>query len=662
MRIWFFRAVILLLGPAILGAIELLLLLFSVLGPPPLVLDLAERHDQQIRMVNPNYPRQFFTQRYQGRLIASGQMAPRPFLEPTLAPLCRIVVVGASTVQGFPHPRRLAAASFLEAMLQDALPGHQVQVFNLGITSIGSVAVAQVLADALVLQPDAVVVYTGHNEFYGLYGAGGNGPRSFDWLQYNTLQWRTGRLLNEVVDALRGRVTVSQSLLEIMSQRGHVPLDSSRRRSAKEDLAANLRQMVELCRRRDTPLILCTLVSNDAGFAPVASVESPLKGARTDYDRAWVDSAEILLNQDAIASESAGRVLSLLARVKGDWDDSAWFWYLRGCALDRLGMTVEARRAFRLSRSLDTMPWRAPSSHNEVIRALAGEDGVLVADIEEDFLRASPSRGIGWELMADYVHPSVRGQALMARAILDKLEIILVEKSPQLKKVRRDEAYQAMLGDLPIERVVLQRTIAKLLASPPMDRYNGHNARFFRQRARAEWQQLSAPERLVAEKWLEHQGDMPLVLDAAEQLFAARDFSQARLHYAASRRNAPFTLRADLWAAVQWAWTMRLEKRALAPADREQLRQALDRADLLAEGRGPELSPPILNYIRGELHYFLAEYEEALPFLEAVYNRDDFRSELADTLFPALAAALVHAGRAEEAGRLTRKEKITPRR
>jgi len=662
MRIWLFRAATLLFGPAILGAVELLLLLFPVLSPPPLVLNLAERLDQQIRMVNPHYPRQFFTQRHHGRLIASGRMAPRPFLESTLSPPYRIVVVGASTVQGFPHPRRLAAASFLEAMLQDALPGHQVQVFNLGITSIGSFAVARVLADALVLQPDAVVVYTGHNEFYGLYGAGGSGPRAFDRLQYNALQWRTGRLLNEIVDALRGQDIVSQSLLEIMSQRGDVPLDSSRRRSAEEDLAANLRQMIELCRRRDTPLILCTLVSNDAGFAPVASVESLPRGARTNPGRAWVDSAEILLNEDAIASEAAGRVLSLLDRARGDWDDSAWLWYLRGCALDRMGLTGGARQAFRQSRNLDTMPWRAPSSHNEVIRTLAGEDGVLVADIEEAFLQASPSRGIGWELMADHVHPSVRGQAVMARALLAKLQITLVEKSPQLEKVRRDEEYQTMLGDLPIERVVLQRTIAKFLDSPPMDRYNGHNVRIFRQRVQAEWQQLSRPERLVAEKWSKHQGDMPLVLDAAEQLFAARDFSRARLHYAASRRNAPFTLRADLWAAVQWAWTMRLEKRAWAPADLEQLRQALDRADLLAEGRGPDLSPPILNYIRGELHYFLAEHEDALPYLEAVYSRDDFRRELADTLFPALAAALVHAGRVDEAGRLTRKEKITPRK
>ena len=78
-------------------------------------------------------------------------MAPRPFIEPSALPTYRVAVVGASTVQGFPHPRRLAAAAFLEAMLQDALPHRQVEVFNLGITSIASFAVAQTLADAFAL-------------------------------------------------------------------------------------------------------------------------------------------------------------------------------------------------------------------------------------------------------------------------------------------------------------------------------------------------------------------------------------------------------------------------------------------------------------------------------------------------------------------------------
>ena len=51
------------------------------------------------------------------------------------------------------------------------MPDKTVEVFNLGITSIASFAVAQVVKDALALEPDLVVVYTGHNEFYGIYGA-----------------------------------------------------------------------------------------------------------------------------------------------------------------------------------------------------------------------------------------------------------------------------------------------------------------------------------------------------------------------------------------------------------------------------------------------------------------------------------------------------------
>ena len=75
------------------------------------------------------------------------------FVEPASADRYRVVFVGASTVQGFPHPRRLAAASFLQAMLADAWPEREVEVVNLGITSIASFAVAQVVEDALVLSP-----------------------------------------------------------------------------------------------------------------------------------------------------------------------------------------------------------------------------------------------------------------------------------------------------------------------------------------------------------------------------------------------------------------------------------------------------------------------------------------------------------------------------
>ena len=59
------------------------------------------------------------------------RMTPRPFVEPRHTNSLRVVIVGGSTVQGYPHPRRLTTSSYLQSMLGDALPQRRVEVFNL---------------------------------------------------------------------------------------------------------------------------------------------------------------------------------------------------------------------------------------------------------------------------------------------------------------------------------------------------------------------------------------------------------------------------------------------------------------------------------------------------------------------------------------------------
>ena len=103
-------------------------------------------------------------------------------------------------------------------MLADAWPEREVEVVNLGITSIASFAVAQVVEDALVLSPDLVVVYTGHNEFYGLYGTGRN-----QRLQYFLRQLH----LTYLVDGLLGSIGSEDEptdLIKMAAARGEVPL------------------------------------------------------------------------------------------------------------------------------------------------------------------------------------------------------------------------------------------------------------------------------------------------------------------------------------------------------------------------------------------------------------------------------------------------------
>lgn len=105
------------LGLALVAGLEGLLRLLGVAPPPPLVRKLVRLEGQTLYTINPDYPRRFFQGSAAGHSLAGVRMAPQPFVEAGGDDVFRVVVAGGSTVQGFPHPRRLAAASYLQAML-----------------------------------------------------------------------------------------------------------------------------------------------------------------------------------------------------------------------------------------------------------------------------------------------------------------------------------------------------------------------------------------------------------------------------------------------------------------------------------------------------------------------------------------------------------------
>ena len=631
-RVWFLRLAALGVGVALVVGAEGLLRLVPGLGPAPLVVTLVEDEvtGESLHATSRFYAQRFFAQ-YKGRLAAAGQMGEHFFVEPAPANRYRVVFVGASTVQGFPHPRRLSAASFLQAMLADAWPEREVEVVNLGITSIASFAVAQVAEDALMLSPDLVVVYTGHNEFYGLYGAGRHHR-----LQYFLRQLR----LTHLVDGLLGGIGARDEpadLIKMAAARGEVPLHSSGRATAEQNLRDNLRRVAQVCERAQVPLVLCTIVANDAGFAPVGSTEG---------DEAWkarVEQAAQELTRGYVAPDDAENALQQLEQAAALSSEHAWLWYLQGRALERLGRDVEAQRAFRKARDLDTMPWRAPTAHNAVIRAVAAEHGIVLADVEAAFAAAAPAQGVGWEWMVDHVHFSVAGQVLLARTVLHSVAAL---QAIDLELLRSAEAYRSALGDLPVERVVAYNKMGAMLAQAPLYQYNGHNARYLKQLAAMEGQRLSLGERRGVEQWIEQGRQGPLVLAVADQLFSERDFARAQVHYAAARREVPFTRR-GLWAAVQWGWCIKMQGMALTDGQRDEVRAALKQAGFLAHD--PAVGASFVEFVKGQLYHLLAEHDPALVHLERAFLAEDFRRRYALSLFQALASELVWAERVEDA-------------
>ena len=101
-----------------------------------------------------------------------------PELKPTLvlsrrpAGALRILCLGESSMFGTPYHAGATIPSILQKQLRHLFPGRTVEVVNLGASAINSNVIRALAPRTLELEPDLVVIYTGHNEFYGPDGVG----------------------------------------------------------------------------------------------------------------------------------------------------------------------------------------------------------------------------------------------------------------------------------------------------------------------------------------------------------------------------------------------------------------------------------------------------------------------------------------------------------
>ena len=364
----------------LLALLELGLRLAGVGGAYPLFVPHAAR--PEYLTPNPEAARRYFR---------GAAFTPNPELDlfraRKAANAFRIVVQGESSAQGFPYGHGGAPSRMLEQRLEATFPNREIEVVNVALTGITSYALLDQADEIVDQRPDAVLIYTGHNEYYGALGAASarrvaGRPalvRAYLALSRLRLVQLLEGLLGRAAAGRPGAAEPPRTVMELLAGDQRVPLGSPLYERGLEQLRANLRALLARYREAGVPVLIGTIASNERDQPPLDAALA--KGAGGDESRG-ADSAA------ALYAEARER------EARGD--------------------TAGARERYRAAKERDQLRFRAPEAMNAIIREEAARAGATVVETQQALERASPGGIVGRTLMLEHLHPNLDGYFLIA--------------------------------------------------------------------------------------------------------------------------------------------------------------------------------------------------------------------------------------------------------
>ena len=84
----------------------------------------------------------------------------------------RIFVLGGSSAAGYPFMPLGSFSRYIRQRLEQNYPNENIEVVNLSLTAVNSFTIRDLIPDVLEQKPDLILIYAGHNEYYGALGIG----------------------------------------------------------------------------------------------------------------------------------------------------------------------------------------------------------------------------------------------------------------------------------------------------------------------------------------------------------------------------------------------------------------------------------------------------------------------------------------------------------
>ena len=345
----------------------------------------------------------------------------------------RVFVIGASSAAGFPYLPNGSFSNYIEDRLKLIYPDITVEVINCGITATNTYSWMDLLPGIIEQKPDLILIYGGHNEYYGALGAASiESTGSSGWMIKLSLWLDNFKITEFVRNAIRWVRSLfytkadtrekASTLMAKLAKGQYVVYNSELFKKGINQFEENLREILRLTKRNKIPVILGSLVSNLKDQPPFISKQTE--------------------------SVPPAKKYFVLAQKKL-----------------KEGNLKEADSLFRLAKDLDLLKFRAPESFNSVIRKLSGEFNYPVADFDSLFSGECRNNIIGNELITDHLHPTLKGYQFMGKLFFEVMQEnnFLPKKKPlDISDSRQDSIVLANFNFSRLDTLIAEHRISIL--------------------------------------------------------------------------------------------------------------------------------------------------------------------------------------------------------
>lgn len=384
----------------------------------------------------------------------------------------RIFVQGGSTAAGFPYGYGASLAATLDQRLKQTLVGKHVEVVSTALSAVNSYTLLDFADEIIEQQPDAVLIYAGHNEFLGILGVGSNyaiANASQITLWFLRLKkWRTFQLVQQLFFASQAvpveiaepsetakEFAQSRTFMSQVAKQKHIVFGDDIFIAGVKQFERNMRLLINKYQEANIPVFIGTLASNHKDQSPFSSLAPSTKHI--------VLFEQLKTQNETMIGTGLNEQWQRASEVFKS-SPSASLHYSVAQTLEHQRLAALAKAHYVLAIEHDLLRFRAPQAMNKIIKTLASEPGVYLVDSLLAFEQRSKNGIVSNSLMLEHLHPNLQGYFVLSDSFYQALAAS--DLFTPWTDVPIAQAWQQRLV-LPAEEYFGFATVQKLLSDYP---------------------------------------------------------------------------------------------------------------------------------------------------------------------------------------------------